>query len=179
MNLNPDITNAQNKAEKLLEKFSIVRPAVPVEEIAKQLGFEVHYIPYDADLSGAILIEDNQTIIAVNSFHHINRQRFTIAHEIGHLMLHDDNDLHVDRDFKVNFRNALFSQAVDIEEIEANAFAASLLMPENMLLNEVSKIFKSGLDLSHNESNEIEDIAKTFQVSQQSLYIRLGKLGYL
>jgi Zn-dependent peptidase ImmA (M78 family)/transcriptional regulator with XRE-family HTH domain len=55
------------------------------------------------------------------------RQRFTLAHELGHLLAGDDHGLHLDKDI---FDKA---QQRDVTELRANAFAAALLMPEDRL----------------------------------------------
>ena len=72
---------------------------VPVEKIAKSLGARVRFSPFFYDeLSGFVFIKDGVPIIGVNSLHHLNRQRFTIAHEIAHLQLHPDyitSEVHV------------------------------------------------------------------------------------
>jgi Zn-dependent peptidase ImmA (M78 family) len=61
------------------------------------------------------------------------RQRFTIGHELGHLTLHHGHDLILERLVRLNFRDATSSTANDEEEIEANHFAAELLMPHDFL----------------------------------------------
>ncbi|USK87293.1 ImmA/IrrE family metallo-endopeptidase [Peribacillus asahii] len=53
--------------------------------------------------------------ISVNKNHSRQRQRFTIAHELGHFLLHKGTAIHVDRNFRVNFRNGASSQATDLE----------------------------------------------------------------
>ena len=55
--------------------------------------------------------DDNEAVIGVNSAHHINRQRFTIAHELGHFCLHKGKDVHIDRSFRVNRRDKRSAQA--------------------------------------------------------------------
>jgi Zn-dependent peptidase ImmA (M78 family) len=64
-------------------------------------------------------------------------QRFTIAHELGHLLLHDGIEVRVDKHFRVNLRSSESSKAEDVEEI---AFAAELLMPRDFLLRDARKL---------------------------------------
>lgn len=59
------------------------------------------------------------------------RQRFTLAHELGHLLLDDDQGVHTDTDIFVRHPSSATT------EMRANAFAASFLMPENLLRSEV------------------------------------------
>ena len=122
-----------------------------------------------------MLFRDNdRTIIGVNSAHSSTRQRFTIAHEIGHLFLHKGK-LFVDT--PVSFRDAKSSSATDRGEIEANAFAAELLMPRDMVITEVQKRLAKNTRLS--SESLIEELAEVFTVSQQAIEYRLKNLGIL
>ncbi len=107
---------------------------VQVERIARAMKVRVQYAPLDGDLSGMVSIQDGVPIIGVNSLHHPNRQRFTLSHELGHLCLHRsvlEELVHVDK--HILNRDALTEAGTDELEIEANAFASELLMPEALL----------------------------------------------
>ena len=85
-----------------------------------------------------ILLKDAQKcVIGINSAHPKTRQRFSIAHEIGHLVLHDKKELFIDKVVRVNFRDAKSSMAIDHNEIEANQFAAELLMPRELVRQQI------------------------------------------
>ena len=60
------------------------RYPVRIERIAKVHGIRIRYEPLDDELSGMIFFKDNQAVIGVNAHHNPNRQRYTIAHELGH-----------------------------------------------------------------------------------------------
>jgi len=160
------------RVEQILEDNNISRPPVPVERIASSLGLELRYAPLDADVSGAILRNGQEAVIGVNSFHHPNRQRFTIAHEIAHFLLHAGLDVHLDNDFRVNLRDEESSLAVDSDEIEANGFAAELLMPTGFVLKDIG-------DLTEIDDVAIQRLARRYKVSQQAMQIRLVNLGFL
>src|SRR6266540_6445028 len=101
--------NPYELAEKVLERFSIKSPPTPVERIAKALGAHVRFAPFDNELSGMVYVKGGLPIIGVNALHHPNRQRFTIAHELGHLELHRDMitaAVHVDKEFPALMRDA-------------------------------------------------------------------------
>src|SRR5690242_20712862 len=115
--------------EQLLNLVKVNEPPIPVERIARIRGTQLKYVPFEGDMSGLLFHEDGYIIIGVNELHPKTRQRFTIAHELGHLELHSHDELHIDRNYRIYLRNQLSSQAVDPAEIEANAFAAELLMP--------------------------------------------------
>src|SRR6202167_2516650 len=124
--------SVEARASKLLANLGIEEIPVPVEKIAKSLGARVRFSPLDDELSGFVFIKDGVPIIGVNSLHHPNRQRFTIAHEIGHLELHRNmiaTAVHVDKSFPALMRNSQSAAGIEQVEIEANQFAAELLMP--------------------------------------------------
>lgn len=152
-----------------LREFGISDTPVPVEELVRRYGAELRYVPCEDDgLSGMLFRDDDRKIIGINSLHHTNRQRFTIAHELGHLLLHKGKEVHIDRVFRVNLRNAVSSQASDREEIEANRFAAELLMPYDFLMKDVKDGY---IDIEDEE--EIEELAKKYRVSTQAMTFRL------
>jgi len=163
-----------NEAARLLNQYDISKPPVPVDKLARLIGAKLKYSPLDEELSGMVFIKEGRPIIGVNATHHVNRQRFTIAHEIGHVMLHKNfitKEVHVDKTFPMLMRDSKASKGIDIIEIEANAFAAELLMPEAFL--------KEALE---NKSYDIDDdafvesLAKKFKVSLHAIQLRLGKL---
>lgn len=159
-------------AAKTLVRCGAENPPVPVDEIAKQLGAEIRYSPFDGELAGMLVRGDaGQIVIGVNSLHHINRQRFTIAHECGHLLLHKGKDVHIDRTFRVNKRDEVSSQAIDPDEIEANRFAAELLMPYDMIMNDLVEY-----EIDMESEQELKALANRYQVSIQALTHRVTNL---
>jgi len=132
----------REEATKLLKANRVKAAPVPVTDIATSMGARISYSPFEGELAGMLVRDHDQTVIGVNSLHHPNRQRFTIAHECAHLALHE-GEVHIDRSFnsnvRVNRRDAVSSMAVDAKEIEANRFAAELLMPYNMVLADLKE----------------------------------------
>ena len=110
---------------RMLAEQRIRSAPVPVVDV-EVLCAEVRFEPAEDDLSGFLYRDRkrNVAVIGVNADHHPNRQNFTAAHELGHFLLHDFDNIHVDRHFKVWLRNETSSQGTDIEEKEANLFAA-------------------------------------------------------
>ena len=156
----------------LLEACGIDDVPVPVEEIARHLGAQIRYSPFDGELAGMLVRrEDSEPVIGVNSAHHINRQRFTIAHECAHLFLHKGRDVYIDRTFRVNVsrRDGRSAQAIDYEEIEANRFAAELLMPCEKILDDI-------VELDIEDDDELKDLADKYVVSVQALTYRINGL---
>ncbi len=124
------------------------------------------------DLSGALVRGDGEAYIGVNSLHHPNRQRFSIAHELGHYMLHKGMKVHVDKDFHVNWRDDDSSKAINRDEIEANRFAAELLMPTRFLVRDIEELKSVNQEIAHT-------LAKRYKVSSQAMRIRLGNFGFI
>src|SRR5260370_22855108 len=83
-----DRDKISKKIENLLRQFGIKRPPVPVEKLVKKLGLLLVPLPADDEISGAIIRNGKEVVIAVNPTHHTNRQRFPITHELRHYFLH-------------------------------------------------------------------------------------------
>lgn len=162
--------NPKDLAIDLLKSHNIRSSPVPVDKIAKAMGVQLKFSPLDDELSGMVFIKEGTPIIGVNSLHHPNRQRFTIAHELGHLVMHRnilENEVHVDKQFKILMRDNLASSGTDNIEIEANKFAAELLLPSFLLDELLSKEF----DIE--DEGPLEALAKKFKVSKQMLEYRI------
>lgn len=165
---------ASKAAREVLRRTGITKPPIPIERIARHLGVEVRREPFEGDLSGMLFREGGRAIVGVNSLHPRSRQRFTIAHEIGHLELHDREGIHLDRKFPiVRQRDGLSSLAIDPEEIEANGFAAELLMPAFMLEDDIEEA-----DPFYEDDELTGWLADRYDVSLQAMAIRLGNLGF-
>ena len=163
---------------KIIVDTKSFAPPIDVTNIAKTLGVNIIFEELDDDVSGFLVIKDNSATIAVNNSHHSNRQRFTIAHELGHFSLHgseDDNDvLFIDK--KIYHRNQASGTGEFRREIEANQFAAEILMPKDMV---VSAEKDSGDEIDLSDDENIYMLANKFQVSEQALTIRLADLGLI
>jgi Zn-dependent peptidase ImmA (M78 family) len=161
--------------EDILNKHNIKQPPIEVEEIAKKLNFFVIRRPYSSgNKLAAMLIRDaGKVIIALNGSNDKEKQRFSIAHEIGHYFLHPGENLVVDREFVVNFRDSKSSIGKHIQEIEANRFASNLLIPEHFLIDDLrSYLMEETID-----NNKISrELSKKYIVSPQTMNIRINSL---
>lgn len=165
----------RTETTELLRKSKIGDAPVDVELVARQLSILVRRTPTDDDISGFLLRHPGgQAVIGVNTLHHPNRQRFTIAHEIGHYMLHQQEQIHVDRAV-VKLRSHASSKGDDPEEVEANGFAAELLMPIEFLKNDVEQMPATDL----HDDRRMQLLAKKYQVSVVAMTNRLVSLGFL
>jgi Zn-dependent peptidase ImmA (M78 family) len=153
---------------RLLVQHDQIRAPVRVERIAKDLGLELRSGEL-GDVSGVLVRQGSSAIIGTNSTQSPQRQRFTIAHELGHFLLHEGITNHVDRSYRVNYRSVESSQATNVEEIEANYFAASILMPKQML-------DALSAELALDNDDRVADLARLFQVSRLAMSLRLANL---
>jgi Zn-dependent peptidase ImmA (M78 family) len=171
--------DAAARVAKILNDFGVRVPPVPVDKIAKGLGAQLRFSPLDEELSGMIYISGGTPIIGVNSLHHPNRQRFSIAHETAHLVLHRpliSGKVHVDKEFQVPLmrlnRDEISALGTDKIEIQANQFAAELLMPRAWF--EAALASKS-FDIDN--EGPLDELAKKFRVSRQALEYRIRNLA--
>ena len=170
MKANPE--RAREAARAVLQDFGVKGVPVPVERIIKTRNIVLQYAPLEEDLSGMAYIKDGVGIIGDNALHHPNRQRFSAAHELAHHVLHApeiQKSVHIDKGFRVLLRDDVSSQGIDPLEIEANAFASELLMPQEFLMDALDA---SGLDIE--DDSGIEALARKFRVSASAMRYRLA-----
>ena len=146
--------NAGYQAGHILTHFGISRPAIDVLSVARGLEVQL-YMSNDPRFLGAIQSTDESATLWFDMHDQPKRQRFTIAHELGHLMLHP---------LGVLFRDQTFGGS-EMEQ-QANAFAADLLMPKAMLQADV---YRYGADSSV--------LADLYAVSLTAMKIRLQAMG--
>ena len=148
-----------------------------MDRIAKRNGIKIRYEPLDDDLSGMIFLKDNQAVIGVNAHHRPNRQRFTIAHELGHFFLHSDvlkQGAHVDTMITMLKRDQNAALGTVNIEVEANQFAAELLMPKKFVRD---YLIREGIaQTAVADDTVVENLAKAFRVSVSSMAIRLATI---
>src|SRR5437899_2188285 len=85
------VRTIDEKANALLREHGVTEPATPVRRLARALGATIREVEGDSELSGMLFRDGETLVIGVNTLHHRHRQRFTIAHELGHLVLHHSN----------------------------------------------------------------------------------------
>ena len=161
----------------LLAELGIEEPPVPVELVARKLGLEVERAVLGDEISGVLVVVDGRGVIGVSSNQAPARQRFTIAHECGHFVLHRDRlPVFIDKQFLkpyfAAYRSSVSATGEDRMEREANSFAAALLMPVVLLQDVISK-----LEHDLTDDQVVDALARRFQVSRQSMSFRLANLA--
>jgi Zn-dependent peptidase ImmA (M78 family) len=161
------LEHIETQAEAILRKAGIGSLPVPVEEIAAKHQIRIRRAPH-RDFSGMLIRKDGHALIGVSTSEPSVRQRFTIAHELGHFFLHTDKDAFVD--YRDNMKGIVRTP----REKEANMFAAALLMPRQILLKDFRAIAKDGLS-----DDELSSLAKKYVVSEDAMRFRLINLNFL
>lgn len=136
-------------------------PVNPVA-IARAMGIEVKAAPIFQSESGHYTYRDGRPLITYNPIEAGVRQRFTVAHEIGH---HVHGDLDAPRDTSTQFS----ARSRDPKEVAANRFAAALLMPAALVKHLVRE----------KRVTDLDKLAKTFGVSTAAMEFRLKTIGLL
>jgi len=163
--LDPNDISLIDTPEKLL-KFAELKEldTFPLDllGVADKFDIRIERIALEDDLSGILYKEkeSNSWVMQINEDHHPNRQRYTIAHELGHFCLH--------RHLKQRFEDKIFFRGVEANkpEWQANDFASAILMPEDRF----REMVRSG-------ASKVEVLAKEFKVSTLALRIRAKNLG--
>jgi Zn-dependent peptidase ImmA (M78 family) len=166
----------------LIDKHGIQpSTAVDVYGIARSYGIKIIEEPGADTLSGFLLRDSDadDAVIGVNKNHPLTRKRFTVAHELGHYLLHRYEGFHfdgVENGLQLRFRDEKSQEGTDVDEREANLFAAELLMPADFIRSDVQKL--GTVDLL-GDTKKLEEMAKRYKVSSQALTIRLTNLGQI
>ena len=165
---------------EILENQDVVAPPVKIESIVKAHGVTIVHVDESDENSGFLYREPKtgKVVLGVNSNHAPVRQRFTLAHELGHLLLHSSQPVHVDgkgMGFQVHLRNELSGEGTKRSEVEANLFAAELLMPRDMLRLELAGVQTL---MTLDDEGLIAELAEKYEVSQMALSIRLSQLRW-
>lgn len=157
------------------EKMNILNTFIsssdaPIQTVALagELGIKVYHAGWPDKISGKIQKDTNLGgssgfAIFVNKDHHVNRRRFTTAHEIAHYVLHEE---------QIGdgiFDDALYRSGLPSSvEAQANGLAADILMPWSILNRYIPTNIQNG-------AVDVAKLASIFQVSPQSMGIRLGQ----
>jgi len=167
-------SDIESQAAEILRQDGLFSIPVDLLALANRQRIQVHNAKFsDERLSGMVAKRGENVTILVNQSDAPFRKRFTIAHELGHYFLHllgngefvdTQVDLFRDTDSDSTERRIEAFSGLNAE-VQANQFAAALLMPEEL----VRSVFK--------ETKNVESLARLFNVSEEAMAIRLGRLG--
>ena len=168
----PRYARVEQLADGLLRQANITDAPVPIDDIVRGQGIAIRLMDLK-DVSGLVVRDGTRTVIGVNREHALTRRRFTVAHELAHALLHEGKEIHYDKNFRVDFRSGASSLGVDVVEMEANFFAASILMPWRFL--EADPLVE-GVDFEDADA-AIKRLAARYKVSPHAMSIRIGNLS--
>lgn len=166
----------------ILQRHKLLKIPIDPRKIAKAEGLKVISHSLEGDVSGVLIIKNGSGTIGVNPKHPEVRKRYTIAHELGHFLLNHQRERSFfidtrDRELvAVMFRDEQSSTGELQQEREANAFAAALLMPADLIKDHIRA---HKFDLTDSESTALKELAGKFKVSTQAMAFRLANLGFL
>lgn len=164
----------EESAESLLKENGFYSVGFDIKGLLIHLKIDLveTTFDFDSDISGLLAINNEQIVISINRLEDPKRHRFTIAHELGHLKLHSkDQPVFIDKIPKVMYRNNASATGEIHKEREANAFAAALLMPKDLVANVIENYKFNGDEM-------VKHLASEFNVSDQAMSFRLSNLGY-
>lgn len=156
----------QGPTREILDRYLSEYP-VKLGQIAKELGVSIKVSSMNTGVSGQIMQEDGRYIIRVNRHEARERQRFTIAHELAHFLLHKPV---IDSSPEGITDNVLYrSGEPERIEYEANRLAADIVMPMPLIQRVLDDEFGGVVTEA-----TIESLAARFQVSKAAMEIRLS-----
>lgn len=158
-----NISAALKEAKRVLGENYVSEPPVDVKAIAENYGISVRETEFPEKFGRVLGFitpnKDKQTaMMIINANDTPESKQFTIAHELGHWLLHKDEILK-DPDKTVLLRMSLGDESKDALEKEADAFAAELLVPMDFF-EQIGK------------QKSVEDLAKEFGVSKEVIGYR-------
>ena len=111
---------------------------------------------FGENTDGQTATTDEGSLIGYNKDKHVHRKRFTVAHELGHLVL-GHTSKHGD-----HFLEAFDGEGLDLKEIEANQFAAELLVPLSMIKEKIE-----------NGTKNVDTLVVDFWVSRDVMFRKI------
>jgi Zn-dependent peptidase ImmA (M78 family)/DNA-binding transcriptional regulator YiaG len=152
-------------ARETLRIAGVHEPPVKVADVCEALAVPIYKRPLPNSLSAAVMTLGEDTFaIGVNKGHPTRRQRFSVAHELGHAVLRHRAS------FYLEYAEDVWEPPDHSYEVEreANAFAAALLMDQRW----VREDFASGI-------RDVDTLAKRYEVSSAAMGFRLSNLGLI
>jgi len=163
--------NPRKLALEILTNFGIDDPRdVTIEDVIYALNIPLKYSKL-TNCDGRIIHGEGKSLIVINdSIDFETRRNFTLAHELGHYLMHR-NDLiqHVDDSASLAWFDTKNKTKISQQEIEANTFAAEILLPTHLFIEEV---YKQPFD-----PNLIRSISDKYNVSRSSIIYRFVEMG--
>jgi len=164
----PQVTTARKLARKIIEEMGVQKPPIKINDVCEHLKknknkcLEVMAHDFGENTDGQIVEIGDSSFVGYNNKKHPHRKRFTVAHELGHLLLGHTNTK-TSHEFDV-----YDGEGFDPKEVEANQFAAELLMPLSLVKKEIES-----------DTTDVEELARIFWVSKEAMFRKIINSGLL
>jgi len=180
------IANKRLSEEEVLKLFNVpMEPPIDLSPILNKLDIKIlRNIDFNnLHNIGYIKVKNNDIIIWINPLKNIypTRERFTIAHELGHLFLHIAPN-NINAEFKDTEENLTRNNYWNLQEYEANNFAARLLMPKDLIIKYAKQLYeqyKEQFKTLPTKEEFIKMLAEVFNVSKTAMEYRLKNMGII
>lgn len=151
---------------QILRFVDITKPPIDLYKLCEKLNISIFDWDFPNEISGILAIDNNKVGIGVNRNHPNVRQRFTIAHELGHYFFREDKSIYLDFQ-EASLQSYNQDTKTHQSEMKANKFAANLLMPNEWVKRDFKKFGEAGHYL----------LAQRYQVSEQAMWFKLISLN--
>lgn len=145
-------------ANEVLREFArtgaVIKPPVPVEDLAGWLGYQIVPLYFVPDEFSALVSTKDQ-LIGVNGRHHRHRQRFSLCHELAHILLKHPPE------------SRCTAKQITLYNIEADECASELLIPTELLVQRLKS------------TPHPAELARAFDVSEEAMRRKLAALAEL
>lgn len=200
----PRVKHARDLARAYLKKHAVTKPPTPIEEIIAHEQLRIVPRSWGKNNAVGALLFRKQRVIAINRDDPKRRQRFSLAHELGHYALHHDAENtewgtvdidHPPDDDAFPEGAATAQHGNKVHEQEANAFASEILVPKEFLLQlkpkrkknadaadeSLNRPFAALAQQRHQQRREpsTKELVDIFDVSEDVVVLALGKHGSL
>ncbi len=158
-----------NRTLEIVNRYVRGGPPVNIEQMIRDFGISLDKkAELEQQIAGQIeRLDDGSYQISINGNDHYFRQRFTMAHELGHFIYHKSligRGIDDDRLYRSTSAGDFYNESITQKhETEANKFAAAILMPKPL----IEKSFQEN-------DKDVNKVATIWQVSPQALKIRLS-----
>lgn len=166
--MSPEWRSLPDDVRAVIEEHQDTAP-IKLSQLARSLGVPIKAATLAPGISGEIRPAGDHFIIRINRHDPSKRQRFTVAHELAHFLLHADQ---IDADGisdDVLYRSSLS----DRREAQANRLAADILMPDALVLASAEEAQEIGV------GDLVLSLAEQFSTSEVAMRIKLEQLGVI
>lgn len=166
---------AKNLAKKISSSFLTLKAPIKIEEILKEFKITImeNDFPEDSKIDALLIRKGENAFIVLNENKPKRRQRFSLAHELGHFLMHGNDELYLDKNITETFIFTRTADKKDDNELEANYFAAELLMPSNLIERDFPNYY------IQDPENFISKMAEDYEVSEPALTYKLKELSLI